>query len=185
MADEETRNNVSCGAFFGSGIAVQLADQGVAVFFGPICEMSHKAFDLLPGGLAEGLGAAEGDGVGLHQVGIELVLADQLAEAVADFRATVVSILAIDRLGWKLLRFARCRIRFGERADLLDRTDADTVGLAQRPVDRSGLGHPHLGAVYQRRDIGGIRIAVTDETFAGSGFENRGSENPTRPFGVA
>ena len=35
-------------------------------------------------GFAESLGAAEIDGVGLHQVGIELVLADQLAETVAD-----------------------------------------------------------------------------------------------------
>jgi hypothetical protein len=30
--------------------------------------------------------------------------------------------------------------------DLFDRADADAVGLAQSPVDRPGLGRPHLGA---------------------------------------
>jgi len=72
--------------FLRSGIAVELAEQCVAVFLGPIGpigQMSNKAFDLLAGGFAEGLGAAEVDGVGLDQVGIELMLADQLAEAVA------------------------------------------------------------------------------------------------------
>jgi hypothetical protein len=64
---------------------------GVAVFFGPIGQMGYEPFDLLTGGFAEGLGTAEINGVGLDEVGIELVLADQLAEAVADLGATVVS----------------------------------------------------------------------------------------------
>jgi hypothetical protein len=66
-----------------------------------------KAFDLFAGGFPEALGAAEIDGVGLHKVGIELVLTDQLAEAVANFGSAVisiVSILCIDRLRRKLLR---------------------------------------------------------------------------------
>ena len=58
--------------------------------------MRHKAFDLLAGGFAEGLGAAEIDRVRLDQVGIELVLADELAEAVTDLGAAVA--IAIDRL---------------------------------------------------------------------------------------
>ena len=128
--------------------------------------MGDKAFDLLAGGFAEGLGAAELDGVGLDQVGIELMLADELAEAVADFGAAVVSVLAIDRLGRELLRLPGGRSRFGKRADFLDRADADAVGLAQGPVDRPGLGHPHLGAVDQGRHIGRIGIAVADEAFA-------------------
>ena len=53
--------------------------------------MGDEGFDLLAGGFAEGFGAAEVDGVGLDQVGIELMLADQLAEAVADLGATVVA----------------------------------------------------------------------------------------------
>ena len=67
--------------------------------------MGNKAFDLLARGFAEGFGTAEIDGVGLDQIGIELVLADQLAETVTDFRATVVSVLAIDGLRGDLLRF--------------------------------------------------------------------------------
>jgi hypothetical protein len=62
-----------------------------------------EAFDLLASGFAQGLSATKIDGVGLDQVGIELMLADQLAEAVADFGTAVVSVLAIDRLGWELL----------------------------------------------------------------------------------
>jgi hypothetical protein len=68
--------------------------------------VGDKAFDLLAGGFAEGLGAAEIDGVGLDQVGIELVLADELAEAIPDFGASVFSVLSIDRLGRELLRLA-------------------------------------------------------------------------------
>jgi hypothetical protein len=64
------------------------------------------------------------------------VLADQLAEAIADLGATTVP---VDRLGRELLRLPRGWSRFGKRADLLDRADADAVGLAQGPVDRPGL----------------------------------------------
>jgi len=41
-------------------------------------QVRNKAFDLLAGGFAEGLGTAEINRVGLDEVGIELVLADLL-----------------------------------------------------------------------------------------------------------
>jgi len=69
--------------------------------------VGDECFKLLAGGLAEAFGSAEVDSVGLHQVGIELVLADQLAEAVANFGTAVVSVISIlssDRLRRKLLR---------------------------------------------------------------------------------
>jgi hypothetical protein len=69
--------------------------------------VDDEGFDLFAGGFAKGLGAAEIDSVGLDQVGIELMLADQLAKAVADFRAAVVSILAVGRPGRDLLRLPR------------------------------------------------------------------------------
>jgi hypothetical protein len=88
----ETRNTVSCRTFFlRSGIAVELAEQGIAVFLGPVGQMGDKAFDLFTRSLAESFGAAEIDRVRLHLVGIKLMLADELAEAVADFGTTVVS----------------------------------------------------------------------------------------------
>ena len=43
--------------------------------------MDDKGFDLLTGGFAESFGAAEIDSVGLHQVGVELVLADRKPDA--------------------------------------------------------------------------------------------------------
>jgi hypothetical protein len=64
-----------------------LAEQCVPVFLGSVGQVRDEAFYLLEGGFAESLGAAEIDGVGLDQVGIELMLADQLAEAVAGLGA--------------------------------------------------------------------------------------------------
>jgi len=61
--------------------------------------VGDEAFDLLAGGFAEGLGAAEIDGAGLDEVGIELVLSDQLTEAVADLGSAVVSILPLTAWG--------------------------------------------------------------------------------------
>ena len=75
------------------------------------------------------------------------MVADQLAEAVPDLGTAIISVLAIHGLWWNLFRLPRGGNWFGKRADLLDRADADAIGLAQGPVDRPGLGHPHLGAV--------------------------------------
>jgi hypothetical protein len=48
------RNNASCGTFLIVGIAVQLAEQGIAVFLGPIGQMGDEGFDLLASGFAKG-----------------------------------------------------------------------------------------------------------------------------------
>ena len=67
-------------------IAVELAEQGIAVFLGPVGQMLHEVFDLVAGGFAKGLYSAEISRVGFDQVGIEFMLANDLAEAVADPR---------------------------------------------------------------------------------------------------
>jgi len=108
------------------------------------------------------------------------MLADELAQTVAHLGSTVVSVLAIDGLGRELLRLPGGRSRFGERADFLDRTDTDAIGLAQGPVDRPCLGHAHFGAVDQRRNIGGIGIAVADEAFASTSGVNGRSKTSVR-----
>ena len=51
--------------------------------------MRDEVLDLFAGSIAKGLDRAEIGGIGLDQVGIELMLADDLAEAVANLRAAV------------------------------------------------------------------------------------------------
>jgi hypothetical protein len=58
-----------------------------------------------------------------------------------------------------LLRLRRSR----NRPALLDRAEADAVGLAQGTVHGTGFGDAHLGAMNERRDVGGIGISVADE----------------------
>jgi len=54
------------------------------VLLGRIGELLDKAFDLLASGVFEGFGAAEIDGIGSYQLGIELVLANDLTEPIAN-----------------------------------------------------------------------------------------------------
>src|SRR5205823_13035174 len=75
------RNSASCRTSFGWQIAVELAEQGISIFFGPIRQVRNEVLNLLSGGFPQGLGAAEVRRIGLHQDGIELMLADDLAEA--------------------------------------------------------------------------------------------------------
>src|SRR5207244_3064799 len=89
---EETRNSDSRCTFFLAGVAVELAKQSVTILLGPVREVRNKVFDLVACGFAEGFGAAEIDSVGLDEVGIQLVLADELAETVADLGAAVVPV---------------------------------------------------------------------------------------------
>jgi len=52
LQDEDSRSSASCRTFFGWQIAVELAEQGVAVFLGPVSEVGNEVLDLLAGGLA-------------------------------------------------------------------------------------------------------------------------------------
>lgn len=53
----------------------------------------------------------------------------------------------------------------GERSHLLDGAEADPVRFSQGAVDGSRFGDTHLGPVDQRGHIGGICVAVTNESF--------------------
>ena len=85
----------SCGTSFlfvfvlDPRIAVQLAEQGIAILGGPVGEVVDKVLDLPTSGFFQGFCAAEVDGIGLDQVGIKPVLTDKLAEAIANTRAAV------------------------------------------------------------------------------------------------
>jgi len=52
-------SHVSCCTFFLAEIAVELAEQGVAVFLGPVGQVNDKILDLLARCLAQGLDSAE------------------------------------------------------------------------------------------------------------------------------
>ena len=49
-------------------IAVELAEQRIAIFLGPVGQLLDEVLDLFPAGLSERLRAAEVDGVGLDEV---------------------------------------------------------------------------------------------------------------------
>src|ERR1019366_3634501 len=70
---------LACGC-----VAVELTEQAITVLLGRLGKLLHEAFNLLAGGVFQGFGTAEVDGIGFHQLGIEFVLADDLAEPVAD-----------------------------------------------------------------------------------------------------
>src|SRR5579864_8866112 len=65
--------------------------------------MRDESFYLFTRGIAKGFHSAEVGGIGLDQVGIELMLADDLTESMAN-RTTAIS---VGWLGRQLLRFRR------------------------------------------------------------------------------
>jgi hypothetical protein len=133
--------------------------------------LQDEVLDLFPAGLSKRLRAAEFDGVGLYQFGIELVLPNDLAESVADLRASAVPI-AICTLWWTFFnRTRKC-------SDFLDRAESDAVGFAQGTIDGTRFGYTHFSAADKRRNIGWISIAITNEAFARFGFIDRSLECP-------
>ena len=162
------------------GIAIELAEQGIAVPGGPIGEVGDEGLDLASAGVAKGWGSAIVSGIGLHEAGIELVLADQQAELVAEARLTVVVAVVPVRGRRVLIRSVRAG-RPRRPAEFLDRAEADAVGLAEGAVDGAGLGDAHLGAVDKGRDIGRIGVPVADEA-SGSGETCRRMALKTQRF---
>jgi hypothetical protein len=77
------------------GERIELADETIPVFFRRCRQVGDEGLDQVPAGLPDGLGTAEVRGVGLHEVGIEVVLADQEAEPVAETRLAVVVIAVV------------------------------------------------------------------------------------------
>lgn len=140
--------------------------------------MRDEVLDLLAGRIAKRLNATEIGRIGLDQVRIELVLANQLAEAVANLGAAVVPV-SVCRLRRELFRLS-ARLRwFSKGPDFLDGTDTDAVRLAESTIDSSCLCHSHFGAVNKEGDIGRVGVTVTDEAFASSRLVNSGFESPS------
>jgi len=123
------------------GIAVEVADEAVAVFGGPFSQVVDESLDQVSAGLPQHSGSAVVSGVKFDQGGVELMLADKLTEAVAESRLAIAHVRFSRPIG-HLRAFGRGR----EGPEFLDRAEADTISLAEGPIDRPGLGHAHLGA---------------------------------------
>jgi len=104
------------------------------------------------------------------------MLANQLAKAITDCATTVVPV-AISGLRQLLGVWTRIGLT-SEGTDLLDRADADAVGLAEGAIDCPGLGHAHLGAADERGDVRRVGVAIADEAFARFRSVDRGLKCP-------
>ena len=136
--------------------------------------MRHEVFNLFTSRIAKGFDPTEIGCIGFHQVGIELMLANQLAKTVANFGTPVVSIGSLRR---QLFRFGSLRW-LGERTDFLNRADSNAVRLPQGSVDGTGFCDSHFRSVDKKRDIGRISIAITDKASTILALVDSGLERP-------
>jgi hypothetical protein len=79
--------------------------------------VNDEVLHLLPIGISQALNTTKVDGIGLYERGIELVLTDDLAEAVTDTR-TANARISIRRLGRKSFSFSIPSDWASERSDL-------------------------------------------------------------------
>ncbi len=68
---------------------MQLAEEARAIFGRALCEVIYEPFDLIPARVSKCGSPAVVGGIGLHESGVELVLADQQAEAIPQTRLAV------------------------------------------------------------------------------------------------
>jgi len=83
-------------------IRIEFADEPVSIVLGECRELSDKGFNQVTAGLFQGLCTAETNGVCFHERWIEVVLADQQAELVAETSLTVL-VAAIPIRGRRVL----------------------------------------------------------------------------------
>jgi hypothetical protein len=95
------------------------------------------------------------------------MLSNQLAKPIANCGAAVASVGGSRR---ELLRFFWGLRGLGQRTDLLDRADPDSISFAESAIDSASLGHAHFGAMNKERDIGRVGVAVTNESLACARF---------------
>src|SRR5579862_789491 len=142
--------------------------------------MRNEGFHRFAASLAEYFHATEVCCVGLHQVGIEVELANQKAELVAEAGleafGTILAKRAIPvRRRQLVIRFARTR----QRTQFLDGNDADSAHFAQGSVDGAGFGDTHLRPANRRRNVERICVPVTRKRLQLTGPVHNRSEDPT------
>jgi len=154
-----------------------VTNEPVAVFGGPLLQIVDECFDQIPFGLLQDRGSAVISRIGLDEIGVELVLADQQAETVAEAMLSVMVTVISGRDGIVLFGSDQlCRAR--GPAKFFDRTEANAVGLAESAVDGTGFSDAHFGAADQGGDVGRIGIAIADEAARLGRLVYNCSENP-------
>ena len=119
-----------------------MADKGVTVLLGPVGQLLDEVLNLFPAGLSECLGAAEVDGVGLYEFGVELVLADDLAEAVTDLGASAGAMAVTIHLRKLLAGVRNC-------PDFLDRAETDSQTVIKN-APKNSEAHYALGVAFEK-----------------------------------
>src|SRR5579863_509453 len=109
--------------------------------------MIYEVLDLSSTGIFQGLRATEVDGISLDQVGIEPMLTDQLAEAIANARTAVrvARSISIGRLRRNLRRLLATLQPSRGGTNFFDRTESDAISLPEGTVHGPCLGDAHLG----------------------------------------
>jgi hypothetical protein len=154
-----------------------VTQKSFAIGGGALGQVVNESLDLLTTGIAEGSGSTVISGISFHEAGIELVLADQQAKAVAEAGLTVVAVVSGGR-GWELLSRARTRRRWSP-TEFLNRAETDAVGLAESAVDGTSFRDAHLGSADSQRDIGRIGVSVADKAARAGRLVHSGLKDPT------
>src|SRR5271170_1343118 len=76
-------------------------------------------------------------------------------------------------------------LRCGERSELFDTAEPDSVSFSEGPVNGSRFGNTHLGAANHGGCVGGVGIAVADEAFRATGRVHSSLKNPSTGDGIA
>src|SRR5712692_11535489 len=119
-----------------------MAHQPVSVLGGPLGQVVDESLDQVAAGFAQHSRSAVVSGVEFDLGGVELMLADELTEAIAEPGLAIARGPLSPPIG-HLSAFGQRR----EGSKFLNRAEADAIGLAQSTVDRTGFGHAQLGAV--------------------------------------
>ena len=83
-------HGVSWVGLRGLSIGIEFADQRVSIFLRSLGEVGDEGFNQVAASILERLRAAEVGGIGLHERGIEVVLADQKAELIPQTRMMTI-----------------------------------------------------------------------------------------------
>jgi len=70
------------------------------------------------------------------------------------------------------------------RTELLDGAESDPVSLAQGSVYGSRFGNAQFSPVNHEGNVGGIGVAITNETFGTAGLIDDRPKNPTVSHGI-